>query len=82
MGQNSRRRISDRRHNRSAAGYGRRLPFQGHRVIPTERQTLPVFPEERTFSDTVVMCQKCRLRSLPHVANRSSNGQVAQRSLQ
>jgi len=28
MDQPSRRRISDRRHNRSATGYGRRLPFR------------------------------------------------------
>ena len=39
-------------------------------------------PNKRTFSESVNTSQKCQLRSLPHVANRSSNGQVAQRSLQ
>src|SRR5712664_4108920 len=35
-----------------------------NRVVPTVGWSLPVFPDERTFSDTVGMPQRCQTRKL------------------
>jgi len=70
MDQHSRRRISDRRHNRSAAGSAGDFRL-GSRVIPTGAPNTSGLPQKKRLSDAFVMLSKCRLRFVAHVANRS-----------